>query len=127
MFTPKTSVSKGTMSVPPPSPVSAPRKPTATETSQTNIVNRRIDIASVRSPAGRPPAMHCDPGPKNLHRAEGPCTLQEPINGRQKTGRGKSQNVSRRALLQRIKNHHCDDSEQAEQGEWIQMRVTPLL
>src|SRR5438105_3376484 len=48
MSTPKTSTSSGTITTPPPRPVNAPRKPAASDPSQTRTVNSQIfmDAAS---------------------------------------------------------------------------------
>src|SRR5262245_26299049 len=109
MFTPKTRVSKGTMSVPPHSPVSAPRKPTTTDTSHTTKVKRRTVISGQLHPSDLPPSMDCAPGPDDPNSPKRPGPLQKSIHRTQQTGCCKGQDESRRALLQSVKNHHCCD------------------
>lgn len=58
--------------------------------------------------------MDCDDGPDGFHQSEGPCTLEESVDGAEHAGRGKGEDEPAAPALQRVAYDHGGDGEESE-------------
>src|SRR5262245_45630702 len=83
------------------------------------IATLRLDEACALSSCLEPPASDGDYRPDRFDDSEGPRTLQESVNRAQYTGAGKTNDVSRVAILERVEDQHRGHCEQAKECERI--------
>ena len=79
-------------------------------------VAQTIGAPSKKAPSEAPTPQR-DGGPDSLYNSERPRSLQETVNGAERTGSGEAEDVPVTTVLECVANHHRRHGEQAEQGE----------